>query len=80
MTLTDLQSLLGWCIVINFSLLTLWFALFVFAKDGLYRLHSAWFSFSRERFETIHYAGMAAYKLATWLFVVAPYIALHLIR
>ena len=80
MTLTLLQALLGWCVVINFGVLMLWFLLYASAKEWLYRLHSRWFSLSKERYETVHLAGMAAYKLAIWLFNLAPYIALHLIR
>jgi len=80
MTLTTLQSLLGWCAVINLALLSVWFLLYVLAKEWMYRLHSRWFALSRENFETIHYTGMAAYKLAIWIFNLAPFIALHLIR
>ena len=80
MTLASLQSLLGWCAVINFGVLMLWFVLYASAKDLLYRLHSRWFSLSKERYETVHLAGMAAYKLAIWMFNLAPFIALHLIK
>ena len=80
MTLTMLQALLGWCAVINFGLLMLWFVLYVLAKDWMYRLHSRWFAVSKESYETVHLASMAGYKLAIWIFNLAPYIALHLIR
>jgi len=80
MTLLMLQALLGWCTVINFGVLMLWFVLYVLAKDWMYRLHSRWFSVSRERYEMVHLGGMAGYKLAIWMFNLAPYIALHLIR
>jgi hypothetical protein len=80
MTLTMLQSLLGWCALINFGVLMLWFVLYASAKEWLYRLHSRWFSVSKERYETVHLAAMAAYKLAIWMFNLAPFIALHLIR
>jgi hypothetical protein len=77
MTLTTLQALLGWCSLINFGLVTIWFGLYVFAKDWLYGLHSRWFALSNERFEAIHYGGMAAYKLATWMFNFTPYLVLR---
>ena len=32
-----------------------------------------------ETFNAIHYAGMAAYKIAILLFCLVPYLALHLI-
>ena len=80
MNATTLQAFLGWCALINFGLLTLWFLLFVLAKEWMYRLHGRWFNISRERFDAIHYGGMAGYKLAIWLFNLAPFIALHLVR
>ena len=80
MTLSQWQALLGWCAVINYGVLLLWFALYASAKEWLYRLHGRWFSLSKERYETVHLAGMTGYKLAIWLFNIAPYIALHLIR
>jgi hypothetical protein len=31
-----------------------------------------------ETFDAIHYAGMAWYKVATWLIFIMPYVALRL--
>lgn len=80
MDLSTLQALLGWCALINFGLLILWFGLYLFARDWLYRLHGRWFALSRERFEAIHYGAMAGYKLAIWLLFFSPYLALHLLE
>ena len=80
MTLADLQSLLGWCALINYGALLLWVVLYMAAKDAMYRLHGRWFALSKERDETVHLAGMTGYKLAIWLFNIAPYLALHLVR
>ena len=51
---------------------------FAFAHDWMYRLHSRWFRLSVETFDAIHYAGMAAYKLAILLLNLVPLLALHL--
>ena len=80
MTAATLQAFVGWCALINLALLTIWFGLFVLAKEWLYRLHGRWFDISKERFDAIHYGGMAGYKLAIWLFNLAPYIALRLMQ
>ena len=80
MNLSTLQTLLGWCALINYGVLLLWFVLYVAAKDALYRLHGRWFAMSRERYETFHLAAMAAYKLAIWIFNIAPYLALRLMH
>ncbi|MGD9041295.1 MAG: hypothetical protein PVH82_16770 [Desulfobacteraceae bacterium] len=42
-------------------------------------MHSKWFNLSVERFDAIHYAGIAAFKMGLWLFILAPYLALRII-
>jgi hypothetical protein len=65
-----------WCLVINYGILFAWFVAFVFAHGWLFKLHTRWFHLSAERFDSIHYAGMAIYKIGILLFNLAPYVAL----
>lgn len=44
----------------------------------MYRLQGRWFRLSVETFDAIHYAGMAAYKLAILLLNPAQLLELHL--
>lgn len=69
MTIDILSSLLGWATVINLGIVTVWFLAFLFYHDVLFRLHSKWFKLSEEKFDTIHYAGMAFYKLGTFYLI-----------
>jgi hypothetical protein len=46
----------------------------------MYRLHSRWFRISEERFDAIHYAGMAAYKIGILLLNLVPFVALLVLR
>lgn len=78
MTLILCRELLLWALVLNYSILLLWFALFRGFHDGLYRLHTRWFSLSIETFDAIHYGGMALYKVGIFLFNLTPWLALHL--
>jgi len=78
MTTADITEILLWCVGINYGLLLLWFVGFAFAHDWMYRLQSRWFRLSVETFDAIHYAGMAAYKLAILLLNLAPLLALYL--
>lgn len=78
MTVELLRAVLGWSIVINYAVLLLWFVMFAFAHDWLYRLHGRWFAMPVERFNAIHYGGMAIYKIGIFLFSLAPYLALCL--
>ncbi|MDP8219268.1 MAG: hypothetical protein P9M03_11160 [Candidatus Theseobacter exili] len=74
--INEIRSLFMWCSVINIAALMLWFCLYVFAGDLMYKYHSKWFFMSREKFNIIHYSGMGLYKLAICMFNVVPYIAL----
>ena len=79
MTIEMIRETLLWCSIINMSFLLWWFLFFTLAHDWLYRYHSRWFSFSIERFDSIHYAGMAIFKLGIFLFNLVPYIALRIV-
>lgn len=79
MTVDIFLGVLGWSAVINFGLLIWWFLWFLFAHDFVYRMHSKWFKVSVERFDAIHYAGIAFYKITIIVFNVVPYLALQII-
>lgn len=76
MTLSVLKEFLLWCLVVDYALLLLWFFLFVAARGWMYRLHARWFRMSESTFDLVHYAGMAAFKLAIVLFNLAPLLAI----
>jgi hypothetical protein len=79
MTLETIRSALAWCSLINLVLLLFWFAYFALAHDWLYRVHSRWFGIPVERFDAIHYAAMAGFKLGVILFNLVPYFALRIV-
>ena len=70
------REFLLWCLVINYGVLLLWFAAFWFGHRWLFTLHSRWFHLSEERFDGIHYLGMAVYKIGILLFDLVPYLVL----
>lgn len=79
MTLETVRSTLAWCSVINLGLLVGWWLFFSLAHDWTYRMHSKWFQMPVERFDTIHYTGMAFFKLAILLFNLVPYLSLRIV-
>ncbi len=79
MNMTIAQDFLLWCLAINYGVLLVWFMAFRFGHAWLYNLHGQWFRLSEERFDAIHYGGMAVYKVGVLLFNVTPYIALRII-
>ena len=78
MTIEVLRDVLGWCTIINFSILLWWFLFFSLAHDWLYQLHGKWFKLPVKRFDAIHYAGMAFFKISIFLFNLVPYLALRI--
>ena len=76
MTLEVLQSILGWCTVINVSMLVFWFLFFALAHDFMYEFHRKLFNLTSEKFDAIHYSGMAMYKLFIVVFNISPYLAI----
>ena len=79
MTPETLMAVLGWCAVINAGLLLWWLLFFIFAHDWMLRMHGRWFEIGRARFDAIHYAGMAMFKIAIIVFNLVPYLALRLV-
>lgn len=73
-----LMRMLLWCTVINYALLLVWAAAFIWGRDFMFRLHSRWFKIEPEHFDAIHYLGMAVYKSLVLVFNIAPLLALWL--
>ena len=80
MNIAMLQTLLLWCTVINYIILIVWFAAFLFGHDLLYGLHSRWFRLSKEQFDATNYGGMAVYKIGIMLLNLVPLIALWIMN
>lgn len=79
MNVETLRNFFLWCLIINTGLLLYWFAFFSLAHDWLYRFHGRWFKLPVEKFDTIHYGGMAIFKILIFVFNLAPYIALWIV-
>ena len=79
MTIQMMKDVLLWCVGLNYVILFIWFGVFVFAHDWMHEMHSRWFKLSVETFDTIHYAGMAVYKIGIILLNLVPLVALYLI-
>ncbi len=79
MDLEQLRTLLGWNIVIHMGVLMWWAAFIVLAGDWVYRMHNRWLPISREHFNTVHYAGIACYKIAIFVLFLVPWITLYIV-
>lgn len=76
MDLQLLKTFLLWNLSINYLIIISWFAAFVFAHDGMYRLHDRWFPLTVEHFNVVHYLGISIYKIGVLLFNLVPYFVL----
>lgn len=77
MSIDIIQNILMRCSIINIGLLLWWVLIIVFAHDWVYKIHSKYFKLSIEKFDTIHYTGIAFFKTLIFFFNIVPYIALH---
>ncbi len=79
MTIDLVRDALLWCFIINIGILLWWFLFFALAHDWVYQFHGKWFKLSVDKFDTIHYAGMAFFKICIFLFNIVPYFALRIV-
>ncbi|MFA6317291.1 MAG: DUF6868 family protein [Elusimicrobiota bacterium] len=74
------ERFLLWCTILNLAILCFWFAMVVWNRDLIHQLHGRWFSITPERFDAIHYAGMAFYKILILVFNLTPWLAIRIIK
>jgi len=79
MTIETIRAVLGWCSIINMGLLLWWFFAIVVLHDWVYKVHSKWFKLSIEKFDEIHYTGIAFFKIVVFVFNIVPYFALRIV-
>ena len=79
MIVDQIKEVLLWCFIINTGMLLWWFLFIVLARNWVYRMHTKWFKISEERFDEIHYAGMAFLKICIFVLYLVPYIALCIV-
>jgi hypothetical protein len=77
MSTNEIKEALLWCVGLNYGVLLAWAAVFVYAHDWMYRLHTRWFTLSVETFDALHYAGLSIYKIGILLLNLVPLVALH---
>ena len=78
MTVEIIREVLAWCSVINIGLLLFWLLWLTLAHDFVYRVHGKWLTLSVERFDEIHYMGIAFFKICIFVFNIVPYLALRI--
>ncbi len=75
----EVCQIFGWCAIFNLAVLGLWSLMFLWAHDWMYKVHGRWFQMSKDRFDSLHYGMMGLYKIAIFLFVLFPYLAMRIV-
>lgn len=78
MDMVQLQSFLGWCIIINYALLLFWFALLPRAGSWVYGFQARLFGIDPATVRDEHFHLMGQFKLMIMIFNIAPWLALLL--
>ncbi len=63
----------------GYALLLLWFVLFAFGPDWMFRMQSQWFEISKAEFNIIHYCGIGLMKIILIVFFLFPYISIRMV-
>lgn len=80
MDIEQTRHILLYCMLVNYTILMVWFLAFVWFHDAIHRLHGRWFRLTPERFDLVSYGGMALYKIGVLLFNLVPWLALTWVR
>jgi len=67
------------CTILNYLILLLWFIAFTVGHNWMFKLHGRWFRLTPDQFDSLHYGGMAVYKIGILLLNLAPLIALTIL-
>ena len=79
MDIDTLRAFFMWCTIINGALLMLSFLICACAGDWVHRMHSRWFSISREAFNVAIYSFLGLYKMFILVFNLVPFVALAIV-
>lgn len=80
MNIELLQEFLGWCIIINFGILTISTISLVLLKEKIAQLHAKTFGISSSEAKNHYFTYLANYKIAVIVFNLVPYLALLVIK
>ena len=79
MDIETLTNFFMWCTIINAAMLAVSSVMFMAASGWVYRMHSKWFSISRDAFNVAIYSFIGFYKVIIIVFNVVPYVALLIV-
>lgn len=78
MTVDQLTAVLGWATVVNFGILALIGVMLLALRGTIVPIHARMFGLTEEDVNRAYFQYLSNYKILTFVFCLAPYIALRL--
>jgi len=78
MNLDVTRNFLGWCTMLNYTILIVWCLVYKLGHNWHYGITKRWFAISEEEYDKVNFRGVAVYKIAILLLNLVPYLALRL--
>ena len=78
--LNSFTAFVGWCALINMSLLAVMAISVAVAGEWMAGIHASMYRVSPERLPEIYFNYLAHFKLVVLIFNITPYVALKLIQ
>lgn len=77
-SLAQLTQLLGWAALINIGVLLIAGILLMLMRPWVASIHSKMFGIAESDLQLIYFKYLASYKTLTFVFIIAPYLALKI--
>ncbi|MDS1311852.1 MULTISPECIES: DUF6868 family protein [Marinobacter] len=78
MTISQLTELLGWASILNLGMLIFAGILLIVMKPFITSIHSRMFGIPESELATSYFNYLANYKIFSFVFIIAPYLALKI--
>jgi hypothetical protein len=77
-TLSQLTELLGWASILNIGMLLFAGIILILMRSFVTGIHSKMFGIPENELSIIYFKYLANYKTLSFIFIIAPYIALKI--
>ena len=74
-----ITSVLGWSMVVNFTIFLIWVIAMMLMPNLTYKTQSLFTSITREEFDLVMYKIMGQYKILMLITHFGPYVALRIV-
>ncbi len=77
MNIEQLQTFLGWNLVIHIGMLLLVFLFTTLGRSWMLKMHQSMFGLAEDQLLKIYFYFIATYKMLTIVFVLTPYLVIR---